>query len=398
MLKRRLSIFGSTGSIGTNTLSLVDEAPDRFSIHALIAGNNHRLLAEQALKYKPDVVGLADKAGFDALKTALADTGIRIVGGAEACDEIAREPVDLVVAAITGLAGLGSVMAAVSAGQTLALANKESLVSAGEIVMQTAARTGARILPLDSEHNAIFQCWAGWQGREGTADRVGTTSIRHNCLTASGGPFRKTPLGEFLTITPEQAIKHPQWTMGRKISVDSATMMNKGLEIIEAHWLFDIAPENIEVLVHPQVAVHGLVYFRDGSVIGQLGTPDMRTPISYALEWPDRMLWDPEPLDLVALGRLEFHEVDPERYPCFTLARQALAAGGIMPAVLNAANEVAVDAFLSHQIGFNAISDVVNDVMQADIVGDVKSHAAVVALDAEARKEADACVRKYASD
>jgi 1-deoxy-D-xylulose-5-phosphate reductoisomerase len=175
-------------------------------------------------------------------------------------------------------------------------------------------------------------------------------------------------------------------------------MMNKGLEIIEAHWLFDIAPENIEVLVHPQVAVHGLVYFRDGSVIGQLGTPDMRTPISYALEWPDRMLWDPEPLDLVALGRLEFHEVDPERYPCFTLARQALAAGGIMPAVLNAANEVAVDAFLSHQIGFNAISDVVNDVMQADIVGDVKSHAAVVALDAEARKEADACVRKYALD
>ena len=398
MLKRRLSIFGSTGSIGTNTLSLVDEAPDRFSVHALIAGNNHRRLAEQALKYRPDVVGLADMSGFDELSSALVGTGIRVVGGGEACDEIAREPVDLVVAAITGLAGLGSVMAAVSTGQTLALANKESLVSAGEIVMQTAARTGARILPLDSEHNAIFQCWAGWQGQKESVDSESANSIRHICLTASGGPFRTTPLGEFSIITPEQAIKHPQWSMGRKISVDSATMMNKGLEIIEAHWLFDIAPKNIEVLVHPQVAVHGLVYFRDGSVIGQLGTPDMRTPISYALEWPDRMLWDPEPLDLVALGRLEFYDVDPARYPCFALARQALVAGGTLPAVLNAANEVAVEAFLSHKIGFNAISDVVNDVMQADIDGDVKSHDAVVALDAEARKRAEVCVRKSAVD
>ncbi len=388
MLKRRLSIFGSTGSIGRSTLALVDSAAERFTIECLVAGGNYALLAEQALKYRPRIVGLRDETGLAALQAALAGSGIEIVAGQRDCDGLARIPVDIVIAGITGLAGLGSVMAAVETGQTLALANKESLVSAGRIVMQAALKNGARILPLDSEHSAIFQCWAGWQSNHPElliATEYGLQEISHICLTASGGPFRSLPLADFPAITPAQAVRHPNWSMGQKISVDSATMMNKGLEVIEAAWLFGLAGDAIEVLLHPQVAIHGLVYFRDGSVIGQLGTADMKTPISYALEWPNRLIWDPKPLDLVALGRLDFYAVDERRYPCFALARQALAAGGVMPAVLNAANEVAVEAFLAGRISFTAISALVNDVMQREPVGGDTSLDEVMAADSEAR-------------
>ena len=388
MLQRCLSIFGSTGSIGISTLALVDAAAKRFKVEYLVAGGNHALLAKQALKFRPRIVGLRYETGLAALQAALAGSGIEIVAGQHDCDGLARIPVDIVIAGITGLAGLGSVMAAVEAGQTLALANKESLASAGRIVMQAAHKNGARILPLDSEHSAIFQCWAGWQSQHPelrVPKRNGLQEISHICLTASGGPFRSLPLADFSAITPAQAVRHPKWSMGRKISVDSATMMNKGLEVIEAAWLFGLVGDAIEVLVHPQVAIHGLVYFRDGSVIGQLGTADMKTPISYALEWPNRLIWDPEPLDLVALGRLDFHAVDERRYPCFALARQALASGGLMPAVLNAANEVAVEAFLAGKINFTAISALVDDVMQREPVGSDTSLDEVMVADKAAR-------------
>lgn len=388
MLQRRLSIFGSTGSIGTSTLALVDAAPERFKIECLVAGSNYALLAEQALKYRPQIVGLRDESGLPALEAALAGSGIELVFGQHDCDELARIQVDIVIGGITGLAGLGSVMAAVETGQTLALANKEALVSAGRIVMQTAYENGARILPLDSEHSAIFQCWAGWRSHHPELlmpKNDGLEEISHICLTASGGPFRTMALDKFSAITPAQAIKHPNWKMGQKISVDSATMMNKGLEVIEAAWLFGLESEAIKVLVHPQVAIHGLVYFRDGSVIGQMGTADMKTPISYALEWPSRLIWNPEPLDLVALGRLDFQEIDFNRYPCFALARQALEAGGVMPTVLNAANEVAVEAFLAGKISFLDISALVNDVMQDEPTGSDTSLDEIIAVDKATR-------------
>ncbi len=388
MLQRRLSIFGSTGSIGTSTLALVDAAAERFKIECLVARGNYALLAEQALRYRPRIVGLSDETGLAALRVALSGSGIEIVSGQRDCDGLARIPVDIVIAGITGLAGLGSVIAAVETGQTLALANKESLVSAGRIVMQAAHKNGARILPLDSEHSAIFQCWPGWQAHHPECllpTDNDLQEISHICLTASGGPFRSLPLADFSAITPAQALRHPNWSMGQKISIDSATMMNKGLEVIEAAWLFGLTGEEIEVLVHPQVAIHGLVYFRDGSVIGQLGTADMKTPISYALEWPNRLIWDPQPLDLVALGRLDFYAVDERRYPCFALARQALAAGGVMPTVLNAANEVAVEEFLAGRISFTAISALVNDVLQREPAGDDTSLDEIMAADEVAR-------------
>ena len=352
MLQRRLSIFGSTGSIGTSTLALVDAAAERFKIECLVARGNYALLAEQALRYRPRIVGLSDETGLAALRVALAGSGIEIVGGQRDCDGLARIPVDIVIAGISGLAGLGSVIAAVETGQTLALANKESLVSAGRIVMQAAHKNGARILPLDSEHSAIFQCWPGWRAHH-TEFLLPTGNdlqeISHICLTASGGPFRSLPLADFSAITPAQALRHPNWSMGQKISIDSATMMNKGLEVIEAAWLFGLTGEAIEVLVHPQVAIHGLVYFRDGSVIGQLPQPTGK-PDSHALEWPNRLIWDPNHRSL-ALGRLDFHAVDERRYPCFACAGICAA----MPTVLNAANEVAVE-FLTGRISFTAIS------------------------------------------
>ena len=385
-MTKQLSIFGSTGSIGTSTLALVEACPDQFDVKILVAGSHSGLLAEQALRHHPETVGLASEEHAAELTAALAGSGIEIVIGEAACTALARRQVDVVVAGIVGLAGLPSVIAALECGQTVALANKESLVSAGALVTRTAAQNSARLLPVDSEHSAVFQCWLGWAGhaaRDGTP--VATDSIRSICLTASGGPFRDRPLDSFGSITPAEAVRHPNWSMGRKISVDSATMMNKGLEVIEAAWLFGLDNSRIDVLVHPQVAIHGLVYFNDGSVISQLGTADMKTPISYALAWPDRLMWDPEPLDLAAMGRLDFRAVDEQRYPCFRLARQALAAGGVMPAVLNAANEVAVDAFLDGRIAFTGITGLVSDCLDSAPHGDVDTLDAVLDVDRQTR-------------
>ena len=388
-MTKRITIMGSTGSIGTSTLDIVAAAPDSFTIHALVAGSNASLLAEQALKFRPKFVGINDERQLASLQSALVGTGIEVVAGTDACTSLAAESVDIVVAGIVGLAGLPSVMAAVRAGQTVALANKESLVSAGGVVTRAAQRFGARLLPLDSEHSAIFQCWQGWAGHSETGQICADTSdISHICLTASGGPFRDRSLGSFESITPADAIKHPNWDMGRKISVYSATMMNKGLEVIEAAWLFDLAPDRIEVLIHPEVAIHGLVYFRDGSVISQIGTADMKTPISYALAWPQRLPWDPSPLDLAGLGQLNFRNVDLARYPCFGLAVEALTAGGNAAAVLNGANEIAVSAFLDGKVGFMRIAEIVDAVLQSGIEGNVDSLEAVFATDKLARDAA----------
>ena len=376
-------------------MALVDACPDAFTVKVLVAGSNSARLAEQALACRPETVGLAAPEGADALREALAGTGIEIVVGEEACTDLARRPVDVVVAGIVGLAGLPGVLAALACGQTVALANKESLVSAGALAMATARRHGARLLPVDSEHSAIFQCWMGWSGHQTDMSKpVASDPVDRICLTASGGPFRTRDLDSFAMIQPEEAVKHPNWSMGQKISVDSATMMNKGLEVIEAAWLFGLQPRSIDVLIHPQVAIHGLIYFRDGSVIGQLGTADMKTPISYALAWPDRLDWNPEPLDLLALGQLDFMPVEADRYPCFFLARQALAAGGGMPAVLNAANEIAVAAFLDRQIGFTDIAAVVGYCLEHAPDGDVDSLEAVIDVDRRARDLATAsCIR-----
>jgi len=392
---KKISIFGSTGSIGSSTLALVEGCPDKLDVHILVAGTDAEFLAEQALRHRPAYVGLASDENVDVLRSALTGSGIEIVVGDAACTALAREPVDVVVAGIVGLAGLPSVMAALEAGQTVALANKESLVSAGALVTATAARYGARLLPVDSEHSAIFQCWLGWAGHAGAGQALlpaDASAIRHICLTASGGPFRELPIERFPEITPAQAVRHPNWSMGQKISVDSATMMNKGLEVIEAAWIFGLDSDRIDVLIHPQVAIHGMVYFNDGSVIGQLGTADMKTPISYALAWPDRLNWNPEPLDLAAMGRLDFAAVDEQRYPCFRLARQALLSGGVLPAVLNAANEIAVGAFLDGRIGFVDIAGVVEQCLRRPPDGDLESLDAVLDIDARARDIANSCL------
>ena len=386
---KQITVLGATGSIGQSSLALVRQHPDRFAIHGLIAGRDFNLLAALAHEFKPKIIGIHDQTNLSALKELVSTLDCQLVAGEVACSEIAAMPVDLVIAGISGLAGLPSVMAAVSAGQTVAIANKESLVSAGAVVTRQAILSGAHILPIDSEHNAVFQCWNGWKGHQ-SSDKANNkmTELSHICLTASGGPFLTMPIDEFAAITPAAAVKHPNWEMGQKISVDSATMMNKGLEVIEAHWLFDLKSSQIEVLIHPQQAVHGLVYFRDGSIIAQMGGADMRTPISYAMAWPDRLDWGPEPLDLATIDNLTFAQVDPDRFPCFMLARQALEAGGVAPAVLNAANEVAVGAFLTGKIGFLDIASIVDSCLSKALVGDLTTIEAVCAIDQTAREHA----------
>ena len=386
---KQITVLGATGSIGRSSLALVRQHHDRFAVHGLVAGRDFNRLAALAHEFKPKIIGIHDQTNLPALRELVATLGCHLVAGEAACSEIAAMPVDLVIAGISGLAGLPSVMAAVSAGQTIAIANKESLVSAGAVVTREAILSGAHILPIDSEHNAVFQCWNGWKGHQSTDKTNGKmTELSHICLTASGGPFLTMPIGEFAAITPAAAVKHPNWEMGQKISVDSATMMNKGLEVIEAHWLFDLKPSQIDVLIHPQQVVHGLVYFRDGSIIAQMGGADMRTPISYAMAWPDRLDWGPEPLDLATIDNLAFAQVDPDRFPCFMLARQALEAGGVAPAVLNAANEVAVGAFLTGKIGFLDIASIVESCLSKALVGDLTTVEAVCAIDQTAREHA----------
>ena len=390
-----ITILGATGSIGDNTLSLVRQNPEMFRVKVLVGGSNVEKLADLALEFKPDVVGIADLGKQARLAERLAGSKIKIVAGDDECAALAAIKVDIVIAGIVGIAGLSSMMKAVEAGQTIGLANKESLVSAGHVISHAAEKHGARLIPLDSEHSAIFQCWHGWQERlDGKNINQDMSSILRICLTASGGPFLSRPLGEFASIKLIDAVTHPNWEMGRKISVDSATMMNKGLEVIEAHFLFDVPAEQIEAVIHPQSVVHGMMYFRDGSIIAQLGSADMQVPISYALKMPGRLNWNPEPLDIVALGRLEFMAIEPDRFPCFGLARDALIQGGATPAILNGANEVAVAAFLDGQISFSAIATIVANTLSANVVGDVNTLDAVIAVDNDARRIASGLVEK----
>jgi 1-deoxy-D-xylulose-5-phosphate reductoisomerase len=356
MTKRvRVSVLGATGSVGVSTLDvLTSRAPGapEFQVVALTANTNVEALAKAAIAVRAEIAVIADVSLYGRLKSLLAGTGIEAAAGNAAVVEAASRPTDRVVAAIVGIAGLPSTLAAVRNGASVALANKESLVCAGALLREEARRTGARLLPIDSEHNAIFQ----------VLDRP--DRVEKLILTASGGPFRSKSLNEMGGVTPEQACAHPNWEMGAKISVDSATMMNKGLELIEAAYLFDVPPERIDVLVHPQQIIHSLVAYDDGSVLAQLGLPDMRTPISYALAWPDRMpLPRLERLDLAKIGRLDFLPPDPQRFPALEIARKAASAGGGAPVVLNGANEVAVAAFLQRRIGFLTIAQVAGEVL-----------------------------------
>ena len=351
----RVSVLGATGSVGDSTLDVISTrapgAPE-FEVVALTANTNVEALARAAIEARAEVAVIANETLYGELKSMLAGSGVEAAAGSDALVEAASRPADRVVAAIVGIAGLQSTLAAVRQGTTVALANKESLVCAGPLLREEARRTGARLLPIDSEHNAIFQ----------VLDRP--QRVEKLILTASGGPFRSSSVSEMAAVTPEQACAHPNWDMGAKISVDSATMMNKGLELIEAAYLFEIPEPRIEVLIHPQSIIHSLVAYDDGSVLAQLGLPDMRTPISYALSWPNRMpLPGVERLDLAKIGRLDFLPPDPQRFPALKAARAAVSAGGGAPIVLNGANEVAVAAFLQRRVGFLTIAQVAGEVL-----------------------------------
>ncbi len=375
---RRITILGSTGSVGCSTFDLLLRAPDRFVVEALTAQRNVALLAEQARSLKARLAVIGDEQLLPELRTLLAGSGIEAAAGAKAIAEAAARPAELVMAAIVGAAGLEPTLAAVRRGATIALANKETLVCAGALVMRQAALHGATILPVDSEHNAIFQVF-NFDAPE-SVDRV--------ILTASGGPFRTLSLGEMREVTPAQAIAHPVWSMGAKISVDSATLMNKGLELIEASFLFPVPEQRLEVLIHPQSVIHSLVSYVDGSVLAQLGTPDMRTPIGVALAWPQRMPTPAARLDLAAIAKLTFEVPDFARFPALNLARQALQTGGAAPTILNAANEMAVDAFLKGRIGFLDITRIVEQTLARLASGPLNDLDAVRAADGEARRHA----------
>ncbi|HVM80969.1 MAG TPA: 1-deoxy-D-xylulose-5-phosphate reductoisomerase [Stellaceae bacterium] len=379
---RRVSILGSTGSVGCNTVSLIEAEPERYRVEALTAHRNVDLLAEQAKRLKAKFAVIAEEGRYRALKSALAGSGIEAAAGRDALVEAAARPADWVMAAIVGAAGLAPTLAAVRRGALVALANKEVLVCAGAVVTAEAKRHGARFLPVDSEHNAIFQVF----------DEARRHAIERIILTASGGPFRERSLAEMERMSPEQAVAHPNWRMGAKISVDSATMMNKGLEVIEAHHLFELPSERIDVVVHPQSVVHGIVCYTDGSMLAQLGSPDMRTPIASTLGWPDRIAAPSPRLDLATLARLTFEAPDPQRFPALRLARNALVEGGTAPTILNAANEVAVAAFLERRIGFLDIARTVERTLEALPVRAVESLDDVISVDREARETAERAI------
>lgn len=392
-MTQSLTILGSTGSIGTSTLDVVAHHPERFRIFALSGHSQTAKLAEQCLAFRPQYAVTANEAPAAELRAQLAAAGCQteVLHGEQAlCDIAAAPETDGVMAAIVGAAGLPPTLAAARAGKTIYLANKEMLVVSGSLFMQTAAQSGARILPVDSEHNAIYQVLPP---EKGYLKHNGVQSI---ILTASGGPFLHTDLADFPDITPEQAVKHPNWQMGRKISVDSATMMNKGLELIEAHWLFDCPPEKLETVIHPQSVVHSMVRYADGSVLAQMGTPDMRTPIAYCLGLPERIASGVPPLDFAALSALTFETPDYRRFPCLELAYQAMQAGGGVPCVLNAANEIAVAAFLANRIRFTDIAHTVRHCLEQDFSGSHHSLEGLLDLDAAARRAAEAFVQQVA--
>jgi 1-deoxy-D-xylulose-5-phosphate reductoisomerase len=380
-----VAILGSTGSIGESTLDVVARHPDRYRLVAIGANRNVTKLAEQIARHHPAYAALADEAAAGELRRLLGSaTRTRILAGPDALTEIAAlSEVDAVMAAIVGGAGLRSSLAAARAGKRLLLANKESLVMAGPLFMEAVRAGGATLLPIDSEHNAIFQCMPH-NIRVGSAP----SGVRRVLLTASGGPFRDWTREAIAAATPEQAVAHPNWVMGRKISVDSATLMNKGLELIEACLLFSLPPQQVEVVVHPQSIVHSAVEYLDGSVLAQLGSPDMRTPIAHALAWPDRIASGVEFLDLVRTARLDFRAPEPDKFRCLALAQAAARAGGLAPAVLNAANEVAVQAFLDRQLNFLEIATVIEAVVARSGGGSVGSLEDILAADAESRQRA----------
>jgi len=358
-----IAVLGSTGSIGVSTLDVVERHPDRFRVVALTAHGSVARMAEQCRRVRPAYAVMVDARAASALRDILSDmvSPPEVLSGPQALEMVASLPeVDYVMAAIVGAAGLMSSLAAARAGKRLLLANKEALVVAGAILMRAAADNGATLLPIDSEHNAIFQCLPPER-----SDGLQRSGVERILLTASGGPFRDAPPESLAAVTPEQACAHPNWSMGRKISVDSATMMNKGLEIIEACWLFNTSPDQIQVVVHRQSVIHSMVQYSDGSVLAQLGNPDMRTPIAHALGWPQRIFAGVEPLNLFDIARLDFEPPAPERFPCLRLAYRAAAESGTAPAVMNAANEVAVAAFLDRRIGFTDIGTVVERTMDA---------------------------------
>ena len=377
---RRLTVLGATGSIGVSTLDVVARHPDRFEVIALSGHRQIDRLAEQCIAFAPRFAVVADTASATRLQALLAGkVGTEVMHGADALERIASLPeVDTVMAAIVGAAGLRPTLAAARGGKRILLANKESLVMAGGLFMREVADHRALLLPIDSEHNAVFQCMPA----------AGRAGVRRILLTASGGPFRRTPIADLADVTPEQACAHPNWEMGRKISVDSATMMNKGLEVIEAHWLFDTPAEHIDVVIHPQSIVHSMVEYVDGSVLAQMGNPDMRTPIAHALAWPERVESGVSPLDLAAASDLVFERPDLDRFPCLKLAFEALRAGRGTPAVLNAANEVAVAAFLEHRLGFRAIADVIAATLESLPDQPADTLEQVFAADAAARVRA----------
>jgi 1-deoxy-D-xylulose-5-phosphate reductoisomerase len=378
-VRRKIAILGATGSVGSSALDLIERSPERFEVVALTAAVNTEALADAAIRTRAKLAVVADENRLEDLRTRLAGTGCRAAAGPEALVEAAAGEAELVLAAIVGCAGLKPVMAAVEAGRIVALANKEALVTAGELMTGAAQRTGATLLPVDSEHNAIFQCLAG--SRKDQVSRI--------ILTASGGPFRTVSTEVMRAATPAEAVAHPNWSMGAKISVDSATCMNKGLELIEAHYLFGMPSDRIDVLIHPQSVVHSLVEFVDGSMLAQLGSPDMRIPIAYALAWPERMATPAQRMDLAEIARLDFETPDLERFPALRQAREALEAGGAAPVVLNAANEVAVANFLAGRIGFGDIAAIVGQALEEARHAPPTSIAEVLEIDRTTRRSVE---------
>ncbi|MGO3986223.1 1-deoxy-D-xylulose-5-phosphate reductoisomerase [Pseudomonas sp. SAS7] len=390
---QRITVLGATGSIGLSTLDVIARHPDRYQVFALSGYSRIDELLALCVRHRPAFAVVPSAEAAVRLRETLAAAGCAtevLEGEAGLCQVASAAEVDAVMAAIVGAAGLRPTLAAVEAGKKVLLANKEALVMSGALFIEAVRRSGAVLLPIDSEHNAIFQCMPGDYARG-----LSAVGVRRILLTASGGPFRETPVEALLNVTPEQACAHPNWSMGRKISVDSASMMNKGLELIEACWLFDAAPAKVEVVVHPQSVIHSLVDYVDGSVLAQLGNPDMRTPIANALAWPERIDSGVPPLDLFAIARLDFQAPDEQRFPCLRLARQAAEAGNSAPAVLNAANEVAVEAFLERRIRFPEIAGMIEQVLDQEPVVPLPSLDAVFAADQRARELSREWLRRH---
>ncbi len=390
---QRITVLGATGSIGLSTLDVIARHPDRYQVFALSGYSRIDELLALCVRHRPTFAVVPNAEAAARLRESLVAAGCAtevLEGEAGLCQVASASEVDAVMASIVGAAGLRPTLAAVEAGKKVLLANKEALVMSGALFMEAVRRSGAVLLPIDSEHNAIFQCMPGDYARG-----LSAVGVRRILLTASGGPFRETPVEALLDVTPEQACAHPNWSMGRKISVDSASMMNKGLELIEACWLFDAAPAKVEVVVHPQSVIHSLVDYVDGSVLAQLGNPDMRTPIANALAWPERIDSGVAPLDLFGIARLDFQAPDEQRFPCLRLARQAAEAGNSAPAVLNAANEVAVEAFLQRRIRFPEIAGMIEQVLDQEPVVPLPSLDAVFAADQRARELSREWLRRH---